>query len=238
MKNRRILFLLLLPILLAGLIAAGTAWVFTDLPSLDTLPQYLNLPSVRITDRYGRILYEVLPQEGGRHAVVPLESIPLAMQQATIATEDSSFYSNPGVDLKGVLRALWIDVVASIQHQQIETPVGGSTITQQVVRNLLFSPEERAQRSIRRKLREWILAWKLTQRFSKDEILALYLNQTFYGGMAYGVEAAAQTFFAKSISELDLAEAPCWLASPKHPPSTTLSPTPKQHRIANKLCWN
>jgi penicillin-binding protein 1C len=217
MKNRRILFLLLIPLLLAGLIAAGSVWIFTDLPSLDTLPQYLNPPSVRITDRYGQILYEVLPQEGGRHAVVPLESIPLAMQQATIATEDSSFYSNPGVDLKGVLRALWIDVVASIQHQQVETPVGGSTITQQVVRNLLFSQEERAHRSIRRKLREWILAWQLTQRFSKDEILALYLNQTFYGGMAYGVEAAAQTFYGKSVSQLDLAESALLAGLPQAP---------------------
>jgi penicillin-binding protein 1C len=217
MKNRRTVFLLLLSLLLAGLIAAGSAWIFTDLPSLDTLPQRLNPPSVRITDRNGRILYEVLPEEGGRHVVVPLESIPLTMQQATIATEDNSFYNNPGVDLKGVMRAIWIDIVASIQHQQVETPVGGSTITQQVVRNLLFSQEERGQRSIRRKLREWALAWQLTRNFSKVEILALYLNQTFYGGLAYGVEAAAQTFFGKSVSQLDLAESALLAGLPQAP---------------------
>ncbi|HEY4689581.1 MAG TPA: hypothetical protein VIK33_09730, partial [Anaerolineae bacterium] len=73
--------------MLVGLAAAGYAWLAADLPSLDTLPERLNPPSVRITDRHGRLLYEVLPEEGGRHAVVPLESIPLALRQATIATE-------------------------------------------------------------------------------------------------------------------------------------------------------
>jgi len=130
MKNRRILFLLLIPLLLTSLIATGLVWIFTDLPSTDTLQQSLNPPSVRITDRYGRLLYEILAEEGGRHGVVTLDSIPLSMQQATIATEDASFYRNPGLDLKGILRAIWLDVTASIQHQQVETPVGGSTITQ------------------------------------------------------------------------------------------------------------
>lgn len=217
MKNRKKRFLLLLALLLVGLGVVGLAWLFADLPSMDMLPQRLNPPSVRITDRYGRILYEVLAEEGGRHGVVTLDSIPLALQQATIATEDSSFYSNPGVDLKGVLRALWIDVVTSIQKQQVETPVGGSTITQQVARNLLLSQEERSERSLRRKLREGFLAWQLTQHFSKDEILALYLNQTFYGGLAYGVEAAAQTFFGKSVSELDLAESALLAGLPQAP---------------------
>jgi penicillin-binding protein 1C len=217
MKNRRKLLLLLIPILILGLGAAGLASIFADLPSMDSLSQRLNPPSVRITDRYGRILYEVLAEEGGRHGVVPLESIPLTLQQATIATEDNSFYSNPGVDLKGVLRALWIDIVASIQKRQVETPVGGSTITQQVTRNLLLSQEERGERSLRRKLREGLLAWQLTRHLSKDEILALYLNQTFYGGMAYGVEAAAQTFFGKTVSELDLAECALLAGLPQAP---------------------
>ena len=87
-----------------------------------------------------------------------------------------------------------------------QTIAGGSTITQQVVRNLLLESGERGERSLRRKLREAILAWQLTQRKSKDEILALYLNQTYYGGMAYGIEAASQTFFGKPSSRLDLAE--------------------------------
>ncbi|HJX41182.1 MAG TPA: transglycosylase domain-containing protein, partial [Anaerolineales bacterium] len=200
-----------------GLAAAGYAWVAADLPSLDTLPERLNPPSVRITDRLGRLLYEVLPEEGGRHAVVPLESIPTALRQATIATEDSGFYRNPGFDVAGILRALWIDLAASLRQRQLETPAGGSTITQQVARNLLLSPEERGQRSLHRKLRELLLAWRLTRQLSKDEILALYLNQTYYGGLAYGVEAAAQTFFGKPVSELDLAESALLAGLPQAP---------------------
>jgi len=239
MKNRRILFLLLLPLLLAGLIAVGLTWIFAGLPSLDALSQRLNPPSVRITDRFGRLLYEVLAEEGGRHGVVPLDSIPLAMQQATIATEDKSFYSNPGVDLKGILRAVWIDVTTSIQQQEVQTPVGGSTITQQVARNLLLSQEERSQHSLRRKIREGFLAWQLTRRFSKDEILALYLNQTYYGGMAYGAEAAAQTFFAKSVSELDLAECALIAGLPQVPatynPFTDLEAAQERQRVVLEL---
>jgi penicillin-binding protein 1C len=217
MANRRVLFLVLPFLLLISLCAVGLVWIFVDLPPMESLPQQLNPPSVRITDRYGRLLYELLAEEGGRHGVVAIDSIPLVLQQATVATEDKTFYSNPGVDLKGVLRALWIDMKTSLQQRQVETPVGGSTITQQVARNLLLSQEERGQRSLRRKLREGLLAWQLTRNLSKDEILALYLNQTFYGGLAYGVEAAAQTFFGKPVSELDLAESALLAGLPQAP---------------------
>ncbi|HEX9676237.1 MAG TPA: transglycosylase domain-containing protein [Anaerolineales bacterium] len=233
MRLHRIALALIL--LLAALAAAGYAWVAADLPLLDTLPERLNPPSVRITDRFGRLLYEVLPEEGGRHAVVPLESIPTALRQATIATEDSGFYRNPGFDPAGILRALWIDLAASLQQRRLETPAGGSTITQQVARNLLLSPEERGQRSLRRKLRELLLAWRLTRQLSKDEILALYLNQTYYGGLAYGVEAAAQTFFGRPVSELDLAEAALLAGLPQAPslynPFTDPEPAQARQRV-------
>ncbi|MBN1147609.1 MAG: penicillin-binding protein 1C [Anaerolineales bacterium] len=195
----------------AALVLGGWLVCFADLPPLDALPEHLNTPSVRIVDRHGRTLYEVLPQQGGRHAVAALEDIPLSLQQATIATEDRGFYTHPGVDLVGVLRALWINLRGG------GTRAGGSTITQQVARNLLLDEGERAQRSLRRKLRESLLAWQLTQRFSKDEILALYLNQTYYGGMAYGAEAAAQTFFGKPVSQLDLAECALLAGLPQAP---------------------
>jgi penicillin-binding protein 1C len=230
MRLRRIALALI--VLLTGLAAAGYAWVAADLPSLETLPEHLNSPSVRITDRFGRLLYEVLPEEGGRHAVVPLEWMPIVLRQATIATEDSGFYRNPGFDPAGMLRALWIDLAASLQQGRLETPAGGSTITQQVARNLLLSPEERGQRSLRRKLRELLLAWRLTRQLSKDEILALYLNQTYYGGLAYGVEAAAQTFFGKPASELDLAEAALLAGLPQAPShyNPFTNPEPAQAR--------
>ena len=210
----------LLWILVLFLVALGVAiytWLAAGLPSPETASLQLNVPSVRITDRSGRILYEVLGEQGGRHGVVPLSEIPLALRRATIATEDRSFYTNPGVDPIGILRALWTNVVASLRQRDIETVAGGSTITQQVARNLLMAQEERAQRSLRRKLREWLLAWRLTRRYSKDEILALYLNQTYYGGMAYGVEAASQTFFGKPVSELDLAECALLAGLPQAP---------------------
>jgi membrane peptidoglycan carboxypeptidase len=214
-KRRARSFLRIIPWLILGVLvalgAAGYAWVARDLPSLDKLPSQLNLPSVRITDREGRLLYEVLPENGGRHTVVPLEKIPLRLRQATIATEDSQFYNNPGVDLGGILRSLWINLRGG------ETLAGGSTITQQVARSLLLDAQERSDRSVRRKLRESLLAWQLTQHLSKDEILALYLNQIYYGGMSYGVEAAAQTFFGKPVAQLDLAECALLAGLPQAP---------------------
>ena len=210
MKIRK-LFLLTSLLLLLVLSAAAYSWLFRDLPSLEALPQRLQSPSVRIVDRDGRLLYEVLAEQGGRHAVLPLAEIPLALRQATIATEDHSFYANPGVDWQGVMRSLWINL------QGGETLAGGSTITQQVARNLLMEQGERAQRSLRRKLREMALAWQLTRALDKDEILALYLNQSYYGGMAYGVEAAAHTFFGKPVAQLDLAECALLAGLPQAP---------------------
>lgn len=211
MKRFKRSYLLIFILLLAGLAAGGYFWLFSDLPAPQDINTRLHTPSIRITDRNGKILYEALAQDAGRHAVVPLEKIPLTLQQATIATEDSQFYSNPGVDLRGILRAVWLNLRGG------QTLVGGSTITQQVARNLLLSAEERSQRSVRRKLREIYLAWQLTRRYSKDEILALYLNQTYYGGMSYGVEAASQTFFGKSVTELDLAESALLAGLPQTP---------------------
>ena len=186
-------------------------WLFGDLPDPSSISAHLNTPSVRITDRYGQLLYEILPRTGGRHTVVALDSIPILLQQATIATEDKGFYKNPGVDWHGILRAVWTNVRGG------ETLSGGSTITQQVARNLLLSQDERNERSVRRKLRESLLAWQLTNRFTKNEILALYLNQIYYGGMAYGIEAASQTFFGKPTIELDLAECALLAGLPQAP---------------------
>jgi membrane peptidoglycan carboxypeptidase len=168
MKRRKIILTAILVLFLAFL-AGGYFWLFSGLPSLDSLDKRFNTPSIRIVDRSGRLLYESLPTEGGRHTVIPFENIPLALRQAAVATEDRSFYTNPGVDLQGILRAFWINL------QGGETLAGGSTITQQVVKNLLLEAGERTQRSLRRKLRESILAWQLTRKLSKDEILGIYL---------------------------------------------------------------
>jgi penicillin-binding protein 1C len=211
-RRRTSRWILLLILFIAILLpAAAIVWVVWDLPSIDSLSDNLVQPSIRITDRNGRLLYELLPAEGGRHAVLPAEALPDCLKQATIAVEDRNFYSNPGVDPEGILRALWINLRGG------ETVAGGSTITQQVARTVLLTGEERAERSLRRKLRESILAWELSRRLPKDEILALYLNQTYYGGMAYGVEAAAQTYFGKTAAELLLPECALLAGLPQAP---------------------
>ncbi len=209
---KKLFIVALIIILLIG-IYTFYIWLIPGLPAVDSISDQLQQPSVRIVDRYGRLLYEVIPMEGGRHVVLSIEDIPETMIWATLATEDKDFYSHPGIDLFGIMRAAWINL------QGGETLAGGSTITQQVARTLLFSEQERFERSLRRKFREIILAWQLSGKFSKDEILALYLNHTYYGGLAYGIEAASQTFFGKSISELDLAECALLAGLPQAPAS-------------------
>ena len=209
--NRRTKYILIA--LACGLFLIGLwlSTIFSGLPSLDNLSANLHQPSVRITDRNDRLLYEFLTAGGGRNAVLPFDSIPQCMKDATIAVEDKNFYQNPGVDLEGILRAFWINLKGG------ETIAGGSTITQQVARTLLLNQQERSQRTLRRKLREAWLAWQMARRLPKDEILALYLNQTYYGGMAYGVEAAAQTYFGKSATELLLPECALLAGLPQAP---------------------
>ena len=208
MRFKKIFILVLFGlVLLAGVF---TYTIFADLPSISAIPEHLGQPSIRITDRNGRPLYDILPPEGGRHAVLSIENIPACMKQATIAVEDKNFYQNPGVDAEGILRALWINL------QGGETLSGGSTITQQVARSLLLQ-DEMFERSLRRKLRESVLAWQLARTYSKDEILGLYLNQTFYGGFAYGVDAAARTYFGKPVGELLLPECALLAGLPQAP---------------------
>ncbi|NDJ54074.1 MAG: penicillin-binding protein 1C [Chloroflexi bacterium] len=187
------------------------SWLFTDLPELDSLEDSLHTPSMRITDRHGRLLYEVIGEEAGRHSVVPLEDIPQSCRDATIATEDANFYRNPGVDGVAILRAVWINLRGG------EVISGGSTITQQVARNHLLDPQERAERTLTRKLRESILAFRLSRAMSKDEILALYLNQTYYGNLAYGMDAAARAYFAKPLAQLALSECALLAGLPQAP---------------------
>jgi penicillin-binding protein 1C len=215
-RRRRLLFAAAgLAVILAGG-AVGLAiwlglWPGPGLPDPATISQNLNTPSLRFTDRNGRLLYEDLPETGGRHTTVELAEIPAVLRQATIATEDANFYQNPGVDLAGILRAAWIDLRGG------EALAGGSTITQQVARRLLLGADEASQTSLRRKLREAILAWNVARVLPKDQVLALYLNQMYYGNLAYGVEAASQTYFGRPARELDLAQAALLAGIPQLP---------------------
>jgi penicillin-binding protein 1C len=170
-------------------------------PAEDLEAHAAQFETTRILDREGNLLYEILDPQAGRRTYVPLEDISPYMVAAIISTEDSQYYSNPGYDLWAIFRAF-------VQNfQQREVVSGASTITQQITRTLLFSPEERFQVSPRRKTREILLAAEVTRRYTKDEILELYLNQVFFGNFAYGVEAAAQTYFDTTAEKLTLSQA-------------------------------
>ncbi len=197
-------------ILILVLTALG-AVLFTNLPDITNLEAGLTLPSTRILDRHGRLLYEIVAPEGGRNRAVTLDQIPQHCIDATIATEDANFYHHLGVDLAGILRAVRINLEGG------EVLAGGSTITQQVARNLLLDPQQRAERTLLRKLRETILALRLTAAYSRDDILMLYLNQTYYGNLAYGIEAAALTYFGMHVEDLDLAQCAMLAGLPQAP---------------------
>ncbi|MEZ4715341.1 MAG: transglycosylase domain-containing protein [Caldilineaceae bacterium] len=169
-------------------------------------------PTTQIFDRHGRLLYETIDPNAGKQINLDLTQIPQACVNAVVATEDARFFYHPGVDPIAVARAAWQYVAAGG-----EIVSGASTITQQLARNILMGPEERYDQSPARKLREQWLALRLERRYTKDEILALYLNQTYFGNWAFGLEAAAQVFFAKPARQLSTAECALLAGLIQHP---------------------
>jgi len=209
-KTRRRRLLSLTALMMGAVCVFVYQWLLVDLPNLDQLDAGRALPSTRIYDRNGHLLYEIVDLYEGSHQNITLAELPPCMINATIATEDANFYRHPGVDVVGVLRAVWVNLRGG------EIRAGGSTITQQVARTLLLG-DEKSERSARRKLREMILAVQLNTRYSRDEILALYLNQTYYGNLAYGIEAAAQIYFGHSARGLSLAQCAMLAGLPQTP---------------------
>ncbi|GBL36901.1 penicillin-binding protein 1A [Anaerolineaceae bacterium] len=210
-KRTRLIWLAALPGLFLAAGAAALLWYAHTAPAMPGLLPPPAAPSTKILARDGRLLYEVASSAGVHHTPLTLAQIPSACRQATIATEDATFYSNPGVEWRGILRALWINVRGG------QTIAGGSTITQQVVRNLLLPPAARSARTLERKLHESLLAWRLTRTLPKARILELYLNNIDYGNLALGLQAAAQTYFGKDAAELDLAECALLAGLPQAP---------------------
>lgn len=184
------------------------------------LDQYQQFQSTFYYDRNGALLYESFGE--GRRTNVDYDQFPQSLIDATISIEDDSFFSNPGIDMQSTGRAL-LQYVGIAQGSS-----GGSTITQQLVRGVLFDYEYRSERSIQRKVEEILLALVLTQRKSKEEILSLYLNEIYYGNLAYGAEAASQVFFGKHVSDLTLAEAALLAGLPQAPADLDpLNPAPE-----------
>lgn len=184
--------------------------------------------TARIYDRAGNLLYSLADPNAGNRTYVPIAQIAPDLINATIATEDSRFYTNPGFDLVGIARAVWQAT------QEGEFVSGASTITQQLARALLLDEEERTQRTFTRKVKEIVLAAELNRTYSKDDILELYLNEINYGNRAYGIEAAAQTYFHKSAADLTLSEASSSPVCPRLPPSGTPTPRPIRRWVARR----
>jgi 1A family penicillin-binding protein len=189
----------------------GYVSIASALPSPDELEQRATqlFTSSQIYDRNGNLLYELLDTEGGRRTFVPLDKMSPWLQQATIATEDPRFYRHPGFDIFGIARAIVQNV------RQGDTVSGASTIAQQLVLTLML-PEGR-ERSLTRKVREAVLAAEVTRQYPRDKILEIYLNSINYGNLAYGIEAAARTYFNKDAAALTLAEASLLAGIPQAP---------------------
>jgi membrane peptidoglycan carboxypeptidase len=200
---------------LAGLAAAslitGPALVAaeaTELPSVERLStSYLDQDTL-VYDRHGALLADI-GRSGDHRIVVPLSAISIYAIQATIAIEDRSFYSNVGVDPGSTLRA----ALADMRHRGMRQ--GGSTITQQLAKVALLGPHPGS--TVRRKLREMILALQINQRYSKAQVLELYLNTIYYGDQSYGIEAAARAYFRTSAQDLTLAQASLLAGLPQAP---------------------
>ncbi|HEX9013141.1 MAG TPA: transglycosylase domain-containing protein, partial [Anaerolineaceae bacterium] len=213
----RILVVMLF-ILVLGLVAAGSFAVYqyyriaATLPSIADLQQHASqFETTTILDRNGNKLYEILDPNAGRRTYVPLDKISPYLIAATIATEDHDFYTHPGFDPLAIARALIQNYTSG------ETVSGASTITQQLARALLLTAEERNQRSLERKAREIVLAAEITRRYSKEQILELYLNENYYGNLAYGVEAASETYFQTTADKLTLGQAAFLAGLPQAP---------------------
>lgn len=208
--RRKKLLKLALKVGIAGLIlfvvAIGSAFAYfaKDLPDANGIRNRAVAQSTKIYDRNGELLFEFFGEE--RRTSIAFDEMPQAVKQATVAVEDADFYHHPGFDITGVIRAAFRDLTGGSSE-------GGSTITQQLVKNAIVG----GQRSLSRKVKELILAVEIEQKFSKDEILHLYLNEIPYGSNAYGIEASAQTYFDKHAKDLDVAESAALAAMPQSP---------------------
>lgn len=209
--------LLLALVVFTGVVIAGTL-IYTTLSreieagiaTLDAARERETFQTTRILARNGELLWEIFGE--GKRTAVPLSQMPQDLINATVAVEDDTFYENIGLDAPSLLAAL----IANLRNPD-ERPVGGSTITQQIVRHVAFDYDERTAISYNRKAREVILAWIMNRNFTKDEIMEMYLNEIYYGNLAYGVEAAAQTYFKKPATDLTLAEATLLAGLPQSP---------------------
>jgi len=196
-----------------------TVYFLKDLPLPTKLSSTTTPQSTQIYDRNGKLLYNIYNKKN--QTFIPLSAVSLYLQQATIAIEDKNFYEHGAIDLRGILRAF----ISTVFHKQVQ---GGSTLTQQLVKNSLLTQEQ----TVARKIKEIILAFATEFIYSKKQILEMYLNQSPYGGPAYGVEAAAQTYFGKHAKDLDISESALLAGLPQSP--TSYSPFGSRPELAKQ----
>jgi membrane peptidoglycan carboxypeptidase len=226
----RALLIALLVVSAVGLLGTGGTigvvdYFAGDLPSIEALQSDKLTQTSRILDRNGKLIEALYHQN---RTVVPLSKISIKLQSATIDTEDRSFYANSGVDYRRLAIAVFYDLT----HRS--ATLGGSTITQQVVKNNVLDTQEAQSKTISRKFRELVLAEELERRYSKQQILELYLNTINYGNGAYGAEAAAQTYFQVHASDLSWAQASFLAGLPQAPSNYDVFGTPDQLAAAKE----
>lgn len=211
-------------LLFAGIVIVAAIvliWISSlDIPDLSAFDERRVLQSTKIYDRTGKVLLYDL-HEDVRRTSIPLEDMSRHIKNATVAIEDDQFFNHIGIDFRAIVRA----AIANVQSDGISQ--GGSTITQQVIKNSVLDRDQ----TLARKAKEAILSIKLERQLTKDDILEVYLNESPYGGTIYGIEEAAQSFFEKSASELTLAEAAYLAALPQAP--TYLSPYGNNRDVLN-----
>ncbi len=210
-------------VIVAGLLAAAAVYMHIreDLPEISSVTDYRPPLVTTVYSDDGRKIAEFYRE---RRIVIPLSQVPKKLAEAFLAAEDSRFFNHKGVDYFGIVRAFLKNIESGAVVQ------GGSTITQQVVKPFLSKYE----RSYRRKLKEAILAYRIEKRFTKEEILSLYLNQIYMGSGAYGVEAASEIYFGKSAKDLNLAECAMLAGLPKAPSEYAPNRYPEKAEVRRK----
>ncbi|HOU11670.1 MAG TPA: transglycosylase domain-containing protein [Anaerolineae bacterium] len=196
-----------------GSAAAAYNAITANLPTPDDVARasVQTFETTKIYDRTGKnLLYEVIDPNAGDRNWVSLSQVPDYVVCGTVAAEDKTFWTNPGFNTRGLLRAFY----SNLQGEDIQ---GGSSITQQVVKNSVIPIEERYEKSYTRKIKEILIAMELTRLYSKEEILEWYINTNLYANLAYGIDAAARVYFGKSVGELTLSEAATLIAIPQYP---------------------
>ena len=199
---------------LLGLVAGAVGYIYlaAQLPSPDELRERQpNFASSQIYDRNGLLLHEIIDPTAGKRTYVSIDQISPYLKLASVATEDRNFYQHGGFDPVAIARAVYYAV------QEREIVSGASTITQQVARNILLGPDAMFEQTASRKIKEIILAAELTRRYSKDDILEVYVNNNNYGNLAYGVDAAARTYFGTNAAQLTLPQASFLAGLPQSP---------------------